>query len=290
MNIGDIWHFSVYNFDDGRFLTLGDLLSALALFLAGVLLSSIVSRFVAVRLRKAELSADTVAILQRILFFFLVLVTLLLTLGLLKVPLTHLTFVSGALAVAVGFGAQAVINNFISGWILMTERPVRIDDVIELEGWRGIVEHIGNRSTRVRRIDGVHLMVPNSKLLEQVLVNWTLVDRNIRTSVTVGVAYGSPVRQVESLLYQVLGDHPEVLKNPEPLVVFEEFGDSALQFECLFWVRISQAGKEARAIRSDLRFRIDEVFREHGIVIAFPQRDVHFFTDGPIPVKLDPNG
>jgi small-conductance mechanosensitive channel len=145
------------------------------------------------------------------------------------------------------------------------------------------VETIGNRSTRIRRIDGVHLLVPNSQMLERVVVNWTLVDNNFRTTVRVGVNYGSPVRLVEKLLLQVADEHPDVQKTPPPLVVFEDYGDNALIFDLFFWCQ-SGGEKELRTIRSDLRFRIGELFEENGIGIAFPQRDIHLYAKTPIEV------
>jgi small-conductance mechanosensitive channel len=177
-----------------------------------------------------------------------------------------------------------VINNLISGWILMSERPVRIGDFVEIDDNRGVVESIGNRSTRIRRVDGVHLLVPNSQMLERMVINWTLVDRRFRTSVRVGVAYGSDVRLVEKLLYQAVGEHNEVLPEPKPMVVFEDFGDNALVFEVLFWCQ-ARAERELRMIRSDVRFRLDALCREHGVVIAFPQRDVHLYAKTPIEIS-----
>jgi small-conductance mechanosensitive channel len=158
----------------------------------------------------------------------------------------------------------------------MTERPVRMGDFIEIDGAHGTVETIGNRSTRIRRVDGVHLLVPNSTLLEQTVVNWTLVDNNVRTSVSVGVAYGSDVNLVAELIAKAAAEHPDILKEPPPVVVFDDFGDSALLFEVLFW---SDAGAERglRAIRSDLRFTLNAWFAEHNISIPFPQRDVHLY-------------
>ena len=207
------------------------------------------------------------------------------TLGLLNVPITALAFISGAIAIGVGFGAQNIINNLISGWILMSERPVRIGDLVEIDEHRGVVEVIGNRSTRIRRIDGVHLLVPNSQMLERVVVNWTLVDKDFRTTVRVGVAYGSPVRLVEELLYRAVDEQKEVLKKPAPLVVFEDFGDSALIFDVFFWCHAGSE-RELRAVRSDVRFRVTGLFEEHGIVIAFPQRDLHLDTSRPLQVEL----
>jgi small-conductance mechanosensitive channel len=286
MDYKAIWHFPLISFSDGSALTVEHLVLAILVFVAGLLLSAWLARIAGRRLTKSRLAPDNVAILQKLVFFFLLVVTAVIVLSMLNVPVTALTFVSGAIAVGVGFGAQNIINNFISGWILMTERPVRIDDFIEIDGSRGVVEHIGNRSTRVRRIDGVHIMIPNSLLMERTLVNWTLVDRRIRTSFTVGVAYGSPVRRVEKLIHQAVAENQDVLKDPAPMVVFEDFGDSALIFEAFFWVNVS-GEKELRMVRSDLRFRIDELFREHGITIAFPQRDVHLKPAAPIQIMME---
>jgi small-conductance mechanosensitive channel len=144
---------------------------------------------------------------------------------------------------------------------------------------------IGNRSTRIRRVDGVHMLVPNSQMLERIVVNWTLIDKRIRSMVRVGVAYGSPTRKVAELIRQAVVENPNVLEDRPPVVVFEDFGDSALVFEVYFWAELSNQ-REQRQIRSEVRFRIDELFRENDIVIAFPQRDVHLGNVAPLEVRL----
>jgi len=205
-----------------------------------------------------------------------------------NVPLTAFAFMSGALAIGVGFGAKTVMDNFISGWILMSERPVRINDIVEYEGHLGRVIEVGNRSTMIRRIDGAHMVVPNSSLLQANLINWTLVDPNIRTSVRVGVAYGSDVEKVKEILEKVLKEHESVIDDPAPSVIFEDFGDSALTFDLWFWASVG-AVRELRVIRSDIRFSITKHFNEAGIVIAFPQRDLHFKFDNQssFPVSIN---
>ncbi len=255
-------------------LTVGQLLMAFLAVIAGFIFSRVVERLLVGRLRATSMGPDAVQLVRRLLFYGLMAIVVITALGILGIPLTAFAFVSGAIAIGVGFGAQNIINNFISGWILMGERPIRIGDFIELGDARGRVEAINNRSTRIRRVDGVHLMVPNSTLLESTVVNWTLVDREIRTVVRVGVAYGSPVREVRRIMLDILSSHPQVLATPEPVVYFEDFGDSALIFDGFFWVE-ADTERDLRAIRSDIRFSIDEAFAEAGIVIAFPQRDVH---------------
>jgi small-conductance mechanosensitive channel len=208
-------------------------------------------------------------------------------LSLLGIPLTAFAFATGAIAIGVGFGAQNIINNFISGWILMAERPIRIGDFIEIDNTYGAVEIIGNRSTRIRRTDGVHLLVPNSQLLERTVVNWTLIDREVRTTVRVGVAYGSPVGKVAELILQAVKEQPETKTEPHPSVVFEDFGDSALIFDAYLWCDVG-GEKFLREIRSAIRFRITELFEENGITIAFPQRDVHLDVRHPLEVRVTP--
>lgn len=281
MEFEQIWNQGLLHFKDGAVLTVGLLITALLVLVIGIVISAWLARLIGRRMRATRLSLDTVATLQKLFFILFVIGTVLTSLSLLQVPLTAFTFLSGAVAIGFGFGAQNVINNYLSGWILLSERPVRIGDFIEIEGSKGVVERIGNRSTQIRRVDGVHIMVPNSILMERILVNWTLVDKDIRTTVSVGVAYGSPVRKVQELLDQAVAEHAEIKTTPAPVIVFDEFGDSALIFEAYFWCSVSGT-YQLRQIRSDVRFRIDELFRENGITIAFPQRDVHFYSDKPL--------
>jgi len=220
------------------------------------------------------LDPDLILLFHRLYFIVCLLLLVFTTLAILNVPLGAFAFVSGAVAIGVGFGAQNIINNFISGWILMWEKPIRIGDFLEINDVKGTVETINTRSTRIRRVDGVHLLIPNSQLLENTVVNWTLVDRLARGQVRVGVAYGSPVKLVSQLIHQAAIDHELVLKDPDPLVIFEDFGDNALIFDLFFWIN-TEGERDLRVIRSDLRFRIEELFAENGIVIAFPQRDIH---------------
>jgi len=278
-----IWRQRVYTAPSGDDISIGQLVLVAILVLGGIVIGRIVQRIVARRLRHMQMQADAVQAIERILFYTILVAVVMTALGFLQIPLTAFAFVSGAIAIGVGFGAQNILNNFISGWILMSERPVRIGDVVEIEGAFGVVEAIGGRSTRIRRVDGVHLLVPNSTMLETTVVNWTLVDRNVRTSLTVGVAYGSPVRKVRDLILQAVTEQKEVLPEPPPQVIFDDFGDSALVFIAYFW---SDAGSEKglRAIRSEIRFRLTDLFEEHGIVIPFPQRDLHVVT----PLRLEP--
>lgn len=285
--IGDVWAYPIWNAASDAPVTVGDASVALFVVLVGLFAIRLVRRALGRRLAKTQWQPDAIQLLQRIVFFALLAGLFMLALALLDVPLTAFAFVSGAVAIGVGFGAQNIINNFISGWILMSERPVRIGDFIEIDEAKGVVEEIGNRSTRVRRVDGVHMLVPNSQMLERTVVNWTLVDRTTRTTLRVGVAYGSPLRRVKELIDQAVDEQTETIADPPPVVVLEDFGDNAIVFDAFFWCEVS-GEKELRVVRSDIRFRIAELFEANGIVIAFPQRDVHLDAAAPIPVKMVP--
>ena len=279
-----IWNFVLAS-PGGQSITVGQILTVVMLLVAGYYGSRLTGYLLGRRLASTRLGPDVVYTIKRIAFFSVLVLVVLTALSLLGIPLTAFAFATGAIAIGVGFGAQNIINNFISGWILLAERPIRIDDFIEIDNSHGVVERIGNRSTRIRRTDGVHLLVPNSQLLEHTVTNWTLLDNNIRTFLRVGVAYGSPVRKVADLILQAVTDQPEVLETPAPTVVFEDFGDNALLFEAFFWCD-ARGEKMLRIVRSEIRFRISEEFEKHGIVIAFPQRDVHVDSAKPLEIRL----
>ncbi|PKH87225.1 mechanosensitive ion channel family protein [Colwellia sp. Bg11-28] len=262
-------------------ITLGDFLMIPLFLVVGIFVTKWTVNFITNRLTTKKTDPNIIHLLQRVLYVIAIAIIAITILDLINIPIAAFAFLSGAIAIAIGFGfgAQNIINNFISGWILMWERPIRIGDFLEVEDAKGIVEEINTRSTRIRRVDGVHLLIPNSKLLENTVVNWTLIDRLVRTSVNVGVAYGSPAKKVAALIMQAAEEQNEILKEPKPLVTFENFGDNSLFFEVTYWINSHVEGG-LRVTRSDIRFRLDELFEENNIIIAFPQRDVHL--DGSI--------
>ncbi|MGB5472883.1 MAG: mechanosensitive ion channel domain-containing protein [Gammaproteobacteria bacterium] len=208
-----------------------------------------------------------------------VLITLLIALGVAGINFAHLALVAGALSVGIGFGLQNVVNNFVSGLILLFERPVRTGDWIVVGDVQGFVRKISIRSTQIETFDRADVIVPNSDLISNRVSNLMLNDPWGRITVPVGVAYGSDVKQVMDILLAVAAEHPGVLKNQPgvspPKAFFAEFGDSALLFELRCFIRQIDRKFE---IKSDLNIAIDAAFRKAGISIPFPQRDVHLFT------------
>ncbi len=217
--------------------------------------------------------------------FFTFLLLLAFSLVLVNIPLAVFAFFGGILAIGIGFGAQHLIGNFISSVILLFDRTISVGDIVEMEGQLGRVKSIGLRSSSIRRFDGVEVLVPNSQFLEQKVTNWSLSDRNVRYEIAIGVAYGSPTREVADRILGIVRDDERVLDTPEPVVIFENFGDSALLFRAFFWLTMFP-GRDNRIVCSDIRHRINEGLEQAGIVVAFPQRDVHLDTKGPIEVKV----
>jgi small-conductance mechanosensitive channel len=283
--LSEAWNSEITAVDD-RPITPGKIITALVLVVVGLRLSrGIASMGVRVLRRRAGLDEGAAAAIQSLTFYVLLLAFLLIALDTANIPLTVFTFVGGALAIGVGFGSQNIVNNFISGLILLVERPIKVGDLVQVEGTHGYIESIGARSTVVRTFENTNIIVPNSTFLETNVLNWTLSDPVIRSHVDVGVAYGSPVREVERLLQRILEEHGHVLDRPEPFVRFMDFGESALIFRAFFWLRLGETGDRLR-MQSDLRYRIDHLFREAGIEIAFPQRDIHLRSAEPLPVRL----
>lgn len=188
------------------------------------------------------------------------------------VNVTVLIAGSTALFVGLGFGLQNTFNDVVSGIILLFEGTLEIKDIVEVDGTLGRVERIGLRTSTIQTRDDISILVPNSLFVTQKVVNWSHQKKVTRFQLQVGVAYGSDTALVKKILIGVAQGHPEILKDPQPTVLFRDFADSALQFDLIFW---SSNTFEAEFTLSDLRFEIDRMFREEGIRIPFPQRDVH---------------
>lgn len=278
------WNFEMFSVQDQP-VRVKTILAVLLLVVLGYYASLWVSTQASLRIfKRLGMNTGRRAAWQLLWFYALFLIVLVTAFNLFHISLTQFSVVSGALAVGIGFGSQNLIGNFISGIILLIERPVNQGDVIEIDGRRMTVERLGARSTIVRTLDNTHMVVPNSRLLDQPVINWTLSDDVVRQQVRVGVAYGSPTRKVAASLQEILAGIEHVLKEPKPFVIFADFGDSSLNFDIYFWARIETRLKT----EDELRHRIAEEFAKAEIVIAFPQRDVHLETTKPLQVVITP--
>jgi small-conductance mechanosensitive channel len=285
--VGGVWNYTLFRIGEQE-VHLSQVVIAALILLVGAWAARKATELLRRRLeRDRRVDATGAAAVEKILFYLLLVALFVWVFQVLNIPLTLFAFLGGAVAIGLGFGAQNIIANLISGVILMLERPIRIGDLVEVADHRGRIEEIRFRCTRIKTVDGIDVLVPNTVLLERNVINWTLSDKLLRTSVTVGVQYGSDTDLVAKLIERVVAGHGRILQRPEPTVVFDDFGESALIFKVYFWVEVHNL-MEMQTIASDVRFRIDKLFREAGVVIAFPQRDVHLNTTGPIDVRLAP--
>jgi small-conductance mechanosensitive channel len=202
-------------------------------------------------------------------------VGLMLALGAAGIDLSRVTILAGALGVGIGFGLQNIVNNFISGLILLYERPIQVGDTVEIGALTGEVKRIGIRSSTLRTFQGAEVIVPNANLIQEQVVNWTLSDRQRRMELLVGVAYGTPPARVIELLLEVARSVPDVNEEPAPLAIFKGFGDNALNFELRAWTRLDNHLQ----VQSDLAIAINDALQKNGIAIPFPQRDVRLIVD-----------
>jgi small-conductance mechanosensitive channel len=206
---------------------------------------------------------------------------LILALGILGVDTTSLAVIFGALSIGIGFGLQTIFNNFISGLILLFERPIQVGDYVEVGGLWAEVKKINVRATVVQTFDNASVIIPNSEFISQQVTNWSFKDKRMRRNLEIGVAYGSDIDLVQKTLLDIVQKTPEVLKFPRPEVLFVDHGDSALIFRLRFWVDVDDYWTASSQIRCD----IDRRFRELNIEIAFPQRDLHIRT---LPREITP--
>ncbi len=201
----------------------------------------------------------------------------------LGIDLSSLTVIIGALGVGIGFGLQGIVNNFVCGLVLLTERPFQVGDWIDVGGTTGRVIRVAARSTMIVTNDNITMIIPNSEFVGGRVVNWSLGgDRLVRIGVPLGVAYGSDVRLVERLLVQAAQENSDVMPDPAPQALIKAFGDNSIDFELLLWTATLYA--QPNALRSALYFAALDKFAEHGVEIPFPQRDLHL--KGPVQVEL----
>lgn len=258
----------------GQKITMGLMLLAAAILYGAFVLSwGLQGLLVENVLSRRQMDTGARISISRLVHYALILVGFLIALSALGFELKNVTIIGGALGVGIGFGMQTIVNNFVCGLILLFERPIKVGDVIQLtDGQQGRVLNLGLRATTIQTFDRADIVVPNSDLIASQVVNWTLADRSLRLTIPVGVAYGSDVEMVMRVLTEVADQNPRVLNDPQPMVLFLSFGDSSLDFQLRVWI---VDFNDRRIIQSDLVREIDRRFRDAGVEIPFPQRDLH---------------
>ena len=265
-------------------ISLATIVGILVLVALLVLLSRFTRHILRTRiLARTKLDSGLQYLISSITGYVVLVLGLVIGLQTVGIDLSSLTVLAGALGVGIGFGLQTIVNNFVSGLIIMGERAIQIGDRVDVAGTLGEVMRIGARSTSVRTNDNILIIVPNSEFVSNRVINWShMGDPKVRIRVPLGVSYGSNPRQVEQILLQVAGASSHVLQFPKPIVVFRGYGDSSLDFELRVWT--SAKDYWPGVFKSHLYFAIWDAFKENGIEIPFPQRDVH--VKEPVKVEL----
>ncbi len=261
-------------------------------FVISIVLALLIARFIRFMLDedvlpRMSLAMGAASAASRLIYYLLVVVGILFALAVSGVELSRLTLVVSALSVGIGFGLQNIVNNFVSGIILAFERPVREGDLVLLGQTTGRVQAIGLRATWIRTLEGAEVVIPNASLISGEVTNWTLSDRNRRIEIRVGVAYASDPQRVQAVLAEALTDLPGLADRPAPVVHFQSFGASSLEFRLLLWTTDSD---NLLAVESDARARVLVALRKAGIEIPFNQLDVRLLNPLPPDLPASPSG
>jgi small-conductance mechanosensitive channel len=257
-------------------IQVADILFALTIVIVAFILLRSIKRILREVTRRKKLTIGQEFAYYQLAKYFIVVLTVVLVLETLNQDITILLAGSAALLVGIGLGVQQLFNDLVSGFFLLFEDTVRVDDIIEVDGMVSKVKQIGIRTSKVVNRDGIHVIIPNSKIVSNTVINWSTNGTSTRFSLEAGVAYGSDVQLVKKVLLDCAERHNEVLNNPKSFVRFTQFADSSLNFELMFW---SKSRFRIEDVKSDLRFMIYAEFARNGISIPFPQRDIHIRSD-----------
>jgi small-conductance mechanosensitive channel len=252
--------------------TLGSILSFLTILIGSFVITSFISKVIdGGILDFLKLPKGVPSIISVLLRYFLIAFAFIIAMSSIGINLSQFNLMAGALGLGIGFGLQNIISNFISGLILIFERPIQTEDIVEVGTLLGEVRKIGVRSSNIRTFDGAEVVVPNSNLITHEVINWTLSDNIKRIEIKIGAAYGTDLQQVVDILKSVASEHKRALKNPEPVALFDQFGDSSLDFRLLYWVPVEYGITS----KSEVSIAIYNEFNNNGISIPFPQRDIN---------------
>lgn len=253
-------------------IQIADLFVLAIVFLATRVLLWSVRRIIKQRISSRKLDSGRSMAVFQIFKYFVIVIAIVIGLDIIGVKITILLAGSAALLVGVGLGVQQLFNDLVSGIVLLIEGTVTVDDIVEIDGVIGKIEEINLRTSQLLTRDAISILVPNSKLVSDNVINWSHNRQSTRFHIEVGVAYGSDVALVTKLIQEAAQEHPGVELKPVPGVRLIDFGDSSLDFKVNFW---SEKMWFIEDVKSEIRIAIEQKFRDHGVTIPFPQRDLH---------------
>lgn len=269
-----IWNYKLYSTGTSSVLTVGKIILVIILFFFSWFSAKYVSsHLIRKLLGKTQVNKGASAAIENLTYYILVVIFAIIALNIAEVPLTIFTLFGGALAIGLGFGSQNLVSNFISGIILQIEQPIKVGDVVEIEGVLGTVEHIGGRSTKILAANNTHTVVPNSYFLDKKFINWTLADNVVRSKIEILLAYKEDPKKVEDLVLKVIKINKDILDYPNPRVFLSSYKDSGVEYSIFFWISMENTTERA-AIESNFRVELLLALQNEKIEIPYPQHVV----------------
>lgn len=284
-SLDKIWNFSLFIVDQQP-VTIGNVLVVLLV----TFLFTRITRFMQLRirnylLRHSLVSRDGVFFIDKFLVILNLLILSIIVLKILNIPITELTILGSAVAIGVGFGLKSLLNDITSGFVILLERAIEVGDVIQIEHKIGTIKSIGMRSTIIHTAENIDIILPNSNILENEVINWTMGNSQILTHITVRIAYNTDVHHATDVMIEALSKLEFILTKPQPFVLLSDFGDSALIFQVYFAIEISNRLQRLQK-ESEVRYQLCDDFQKASIVIAFPQQDTHLNTSKPLDLRI----
>ncbi len=274
----EVWYLNIISVDN-QFITVGSILIGLFCLILGILISRrVVKKILFFATDKFKLDKSSAYLLELVMFYVALLLVILFALKIANIPITVFTLLGGALAIGVGFGSQSIVNNFLSGIVIILERPIKVGDFINDDNIIHEVESIGLRSTKLKTFGNQHIFIPNSKIIESKLTNFTYKNNVVRTGVNFSVSYDTEIKKIDDIVTGALAEHGRILPSPSVKVLFTDFGPSSLNFRVEFSLKIKNVD-DKRFVESDVRYMIFNLLKDHEITIPFPQRDLNIKSE-----------
>lgn len=273
----EIWDFKLYSATTFT-LTAGHIFEAIFILILGIIIARIIKIYIGKRITKysRRISKHHNLLIQKITYYILVIIVVYISLSMLNIPLTTVKFLAGGIGIGIGLGLKSYINNFWSGLVIIFEKPFKVGDVVEIKGTVGRIWDINFRSITIHTEENLDIIIPNSVVLDESIVNWTKDDKVILSNVKIGIGYDSdPIAAAEIIKESVSKVNGILSKPMQPFILFKEHGNSALIFEVFFSIRVTNK-LERWEYESDVNFAINKALRDNNIKIPYPQLDLHF--------------
>jgi potassium-dependent mechanosensitive channel len=270
----EFWTFSIYSTKSFS-LTAGHLITGILVLVVGIIVSSLIKKLIDKKLSNLALTNETeVVVIKKIAYYTSLIIFIYFALSILDIPLSTLSFLVGGIGIGLGFGLKGYISNFISGLVIIIERPFKIQDVVDIKGNIGRIVDISLRSTRIHTEENIDIILPNNVVLESAIENWTKDDNTVLTFIPIQLDYDVDIEKATKLMKTAASNVKGILKKPEPFVLFNEHGAYSLNFKVYFAVKIKNK-LERWTYESEVNYSLNKILRENNISIAYPTTNIN---------------